>query len=207
MNTFAPLGRTSNLPPGVEALLAANVVLYAIQSIGLLVPYLGEWIVARGALWAVGHPLFAPWQVVTSGFLHSPSDIFHLLVNMLMLWMAGTVIEAAWGTRRFLIYYAVCLVGASLTQLGAYALEGVGGWAMGASGAVLGVLLAFGVLYPNHVVYLNFFFPVKAKYLVAGYAVLSVWWGVSGSSPGVAHFAHLGGMLAGLPLALTWRRR
>ena len=204
MNTFAPLGRASLLPPGVQAILGANVILYAVQAVGLLVPALGDLLFALGALWAPASGLFRPWQVVTYGFLHG--GLLHLLFNMFALWMFGTTVERAWGTRRFVVYYAVCLVGAGLVQLGYYALTGAVGPTVGASGAVLGLLLAFGVMYPDEYVYFYFLFPIKAKYFVAGYAVLDLWSGLSGSGSGVAYFAHLGGMLAGLPLALAWRR-
>ena len=125
---------------------------------------------------------------------------------VLGLYFFGPVIERVFGTQRYALYYFVCLVGAAVAQLAVAALTGSGGPVVGASGAVLGVLLAFAVLYPDEKIYFNLFIPIKAKYFVPLYAAFDLYAGLSGAQSGVAHFAHLGGMLAGLPLALAWKR-
>ena len=184
------------------ALIGACVAVFLLQNLtGATTPALLE---AGTLSTPVSNPYFRPWQVVTYGFLHG--GLGHLFFNMLGLFFFGPVIEQRWGTRRFTVYYAVCLVGAALVQLLVAGLMGTGGPVIGASGAVLGVVLAFGILYPDEKIYLYLFFPIKAKYLVPLYAAFDLYAGVSGAQSGVAHFAHLGGMLAGLPLALAWRR-
>lgn len=158
-----------------------------------------------GALFTpLSNPNFRPWQLVTYGFLHGGWG--HLFFNMLGLFFFGPVIERVFGAQRYTVYYTVCLLGAAAAQLVVAQLSGGLGSVIGASGAVLGVLLAFAVLYPDEKIYLNFLFPIKAKYFVPVYALIDLFAGLSGTNTGVAHFAHLGGMLAGLPLALAWKR-
>jgi membrane associated rhomboid family serine protease len=127
---------------------------------------------------------------------------------MFALYMFGLPIERAWGTRRFLVYYLVCLIGAGLVQLGVAALAGEVYPTIGASGAVFGLLLAFGMMYPNsRIMLLIPPIPMKAKYFVIGYGVLTLLFGMTGVMPGIAHFAHLGGMLFGLVMILYWGRQ
>lgn len=146
-------------------------------------------------------PGFWPWQLVTYSFLHG--DFGHLLFNMFALWMFGVQLENVWGSRRFAIFYFVCVVGAAFIQL--MVMWGAPIPTLGASGGVFGILLAFGMMFPNQPIYLYFLFPIKAKWLVIGYGVLELWAAVSGTQAGVANFAHLGGMLFGLLLILYWR--
>lgn len=122
---------------------------------------------------------------------------------------SGRTLEYALGSKRFLIYYMVCGVGAALVQMGVAGLTGEFGIQLvGASGAVMGLLLAFGVLWPNSVIMLLFPpIPLKAKWFVIIYAVIELWMGTTGRQAGVAHFAHVGGMLWGLALLYYWRRR
>ena len=163
---------------------------------------------------------FQPYQLVTYMFMHG--SITHLFFNMFALWMFGRTLEFELGSQRFLTYYMVCGIGAALLQLGvgyaeymhAVDANGVMGAryllqipTVGASGAVYGLLLAFGVLHPNNVIML--IFPpiaMKAKWFVLIYGLLELFFGVSGYQAGVAHFAHLGGMLWGLGLLLWWRK-
>jgi hypothetical protein len=138
-------------------------------------------------------------------FMHA--GFAHLFFNMFALWMFGRVMEQAWGTKRFLLYYLVCGVGAGLVQEAGQVLGLISPYAMtvGASGAVYGILLAFGMTFPEERLFIiPIPFPIKAKYFVMFYAALEVFQGF-GSSDGVAHFAHLGGMLFGLVLILYWR--
>ena len=169
------------------------------------------------ALWPLGlsgevidgiAPRFQPWQLISYSFLHG--GIFHLLVNMYALWLFGSRIERAWGSKAFGIYYFVCVVGAGLVQL-FVSTEAVSSGAIyptiGASGGVFGLLLAFGLTFPNE--RLMLLFPpiiLKAKWFVLIYAAVELYAGVTGTMAGVAHFAHLGGMLFGFLLLWYWSK-
>lgn len=149
---------------------------------------------------------FAPWQLVTYGFLHG--DLVHLLFNMFALYMFGLPVERVWGARRFLVYYFVCMIGAAVIQLAVAALSGDIYPTIGASGAVFGLLLAYGLMFPNSTIMLLIPpIPMKAKYFVVGYGLLTLFFGMTGTMAGVAHFAHLGGMLFGFGLILYWGSR
>jgi hypothetical protein len=128
-------------------------------------------------------------------FLHG--GFLHLFFNMLALWMFGVELEHLWGSRRFLIYYLLCGVGAAAANLLIAPLVGQDAPTVGASGAVFGVLLAFGMLFPDRPIYLYFLLPVKAKYFVAFYIAWELFLGVTQTSDGIAHFAHLGGAAVG----------
>ena len=143
---------------------------------------------------------FRPWQLVTYAFLHG--SFMHILFNLFILWMFGMQIENKWGSRRFAIFFFVCVIGAALIHL-AFIDRPVP--TVGASGGVYGVLLAFGMMYPNQPIYLYFLFPIKAKWLVIGLGALELWAGVTGTQAGVANFAHLGGMVFGFAMIQYWR--
>jgi membrane associated rhomboid family serine protease len=186
------------------------VICYAL---GLLLPQVTyvngsePWLNVICGLYYFGSPNFAPYQIFTYMFMHA--GLGHLFFNMFALWMFGRVMEQAWGTKRFLIYYFVCGVGAGVIQELGQVLGLIPPYSMtiGASGAVYGILLAFGMTFPNERLFIiPIPFPIKAKYFVMLYALLEVFQGL-GSSDGVAHFAHLGGMLFGLLLILYWRNR
>lgn len=182
----------------VKWLLISNIAAYIVS----LVINLNE----ICALYFVGTPHFMPFQFITYMFMHG--GISHLFFNMFALWMFGRIIEQTWGTKRFLIYYLVCGLGAALIQEIGQMIGLINPDAMtiGASGAIYGILLAFGMLYPNEKIFIMFLFPIKAKYFVMGYAAIEIFEGLN-VSDGVAHFAHLGGMLFGLLLILFWRKR
>lgn len=179
------------------------------------------WLVDHLGLFNPASPLFHTWQTVTYMFLHG--NFTHLFFNMFALWMFGRTLEHTLGSQRFLTYFMACGVGAALLQMGVgwleyrHAVAEYGPLAahallriptVGASGAVFGLLLAFGVLYPNAVILLMFPpIPMKAKWFVVVYGVIELFLGVSGKQPGVAHFAHVGGMLWGLLLLWWWKRR
>ena len=169
---------------------------------------------------------FRIYQFVTYMFMHA--NFGHLFFNMFALWMFGNTLENIWGSKRFLLFYMVCGIGAGLcqevvqyiqysTSLAHYSTVNLGGQivtmdaylnmmnTVGASGAIYGLLLAFGMMFPNSRIYLYFLFPIKAKWFVIGYAVLELVMGIGGAD-NVAHFAHLGGMLFGLLLILYWRK-
>jgi membrane associated rhomboid family serine protease len=147
---------------------------------------------------------FAIWQLVTYLFIHG--GLMHLLFNMLSLWMFGSTLEQTWGTRRFLKYYFICGIGAGICDVAVNAALGHWGTrTIGASGAIYGLLLAFGVLYPNQTVLMNFLFPIKAKYLVMIYGAIALF-SALGENSGVSSIAHLGGMLFGYLYLKTPRR-
>ena len=193
------------MAPVTQALLIANIAVYLLQAVA------EPMLVAYFALWPVNVPAgpmgvgFQPWQLVTYSFLHG--NLMHLLFNMLALYMFGSDIERVFGQRRFTIYYFVCVVSAALAQLGVAAL---GNWppypTIGASGGVFGLLLAFGLYFPRRMVMLIFPpIPMPAWLFVTLYGGLELFLGVAGSNEGVAHFAHLGGMLGGYLFIRTWR--
>jgi membrane associated rhomboid family serine protease len=144
---------------------------------------------------------FWPWQPLTYMFLHA--GFIHLFFNMLALWMFGMELENTWGSRKFLIYYLVCGVGAAIANLLIAPLIGQGAPTVGASGAVFGVLIAFGMMFPDRPIYLYFLLPIRAKYFIAVYIGLELFYGVTGTSEGVAHFAHLGGAAVGFMYVLA----
>ena len=199
----------SNLPPVTKGLLSANGLVFVLQML------LGELALAPFMLWPLGagdSPYapteFLPWQLLTYGFMHG--DITHLLFNMLALLMFGAQLEYAWGQRRFLTYFLVCVVGAGLCQLlvVSWGVRNGGGFfpTVGASGGVFGLLLAYGMMFPNQRVMLLIPpVPMKARTLVIVYGLIELVLGVTGTRSGVAHFAHLGGMLFGWLLIRHWR--
>jgi membrane associated rhomboid family serine protease len=183
------------LLPVTQALLLANVAIFFLGELlpGLLRPF---------ALFPIGQG-FWPWQIVTYAFLHG--NFNHLFFNMLGLWMFGSELEHVWGQKRFLQFYTASVIAAALTQLLVNALLGATAPTIGASGGLFGLLLAFAMLFPNRTILLFFVIPMKAKWLVAGYGVLELYQGVYVMNSGVAHFAHLGGMLGGLLMLRYWR--
>ena len=197
----------SRLPPVTKGLLIANGLMFLLQWL------LGNDRFSALVLWPPGidgnlvSQGFLPWQILTYGFLHG--SFMHLAFNMLTLAMFGSQVEYVWGPRRFLTFYLVCVVGAALCQLvvGWWTLS-QGGEAyptLGASGGIFGLLLAYGLLFPNQRVMLLFPpIPMKARTLVILYAVAELLFGLNGWQPGVAHFAHLGGMLFGWLLMRYW---
>ena len=141
----------------------------------------------------VTHNLFL-WQLATYLFLHS-TDLFHILLNMLALWMFGSSLEWLWGTRRFVRFYFITGIGAAVcsTLVAPNSTIPI----IGASGAIYGLLAAYGILYPNQEMLFAFVIPMKAKYVVLILGALSFWMSISAPGDGVAHVAHLGGMLFG----------
>ena len=195
-----------SIPPITWMLLVANGIVYLLQ--GLLDPQLVLWL----ALWPIhsgnsGTVGFLPWQLVTYSFLHG--NLLHLLVNMLALYMFGSDIERVFGERRYLIYYFACVVTAAIAQLIVSASSGGPPYpTVGASGGVFGVLLAFALYFPHRTVMLVFPpIPMPAWLFVTLYGVLELYLGITGTQQGVAHFAHLGGMLGGYAMIRYWRSR
>lgn len=204
------------LTPAVRALLWSNGIVFVLQML------LGDEVFRDFMLWPLGsYPArldgggiasvgFLPWQLLSYGFLHgSPT---HLVFNMFAVYMFGTTLERTFGTRRFGFYFLACVAGAGLVQLAvvtASANAGSGIYpTVGASGGVFGLLLAFGMLYPQQRLMLLFPpIPMKAWVFVLGYGVVELVLGITGTQAGVAHFAHLGGMAFGFLLLQYWRGR
>ncbi len=185
------------MPPITQALLLLNVALFCLDV------FVGPWFTQLFALWPLGHG-FMPWQVLTYAFLHG--GVGHLFFNMLGLWMFGAELERVWGQNRFIQFYFASVLSAALAQLLVTSLLGSMGPTVGASGALFGLLLAFAMMFPNRTIMPLFPpIPMKAKYFVALYGGLELLLGVTGSSSGVAHFAHLGGMLGGYLMIRYWR--
>jgi membrane associated rhomboid family serine protease len=172
---------------------------------------------------------FQIYQFFTYMFLHG--GFTHIFFNMFALWMFGSVIERVWGPKKFIFYYIVCGIGAGITQelvqYATYTIEGISAYqyvnaggvqmttdayinlwtTIGASGAVYGILLAFGMIFPNERLFIiPFPFPIKAKWLIVGYIAIELFSAMTGPGDGVAHMAHLGGMLFGFLLIRYWQR-
>jgi membrane associated rhomboid family serine protease len=264
---YSPTGFTL-LPPVVKNLLIINGLFYlatiSLSNYGInLEKLLG--------LYYIKSPHFQPYQFVTYMFIHA--DIWHIFFNLFALWMFGYLVENFWGSKRFLIFYMFCGIGAAITQTFVHWLDYssiqsaaetflnapspsaftgfvrshfpqysgslvsfINVWehnptdqnlvnqsfvyiqqlkdfylsapTIGASGAIYGILLAFGMIFPNMLVYLYFLVPIKAKWVVIGFVAVELFSGLRNNpSDNVAHFAHLGGMLFGLLLILYWRKR
>lgn len=224
---FANSGRFAT-PPAVQNLIILNVLVFL--AMVMLPNNIGDTMVEKFGLFYWESANFRPYQFVTYMFLHA--GFMHLFTNMFALWMFGRTLEYDLGTKRFLIYYFVTGIGAGLIQLGVNAVElaslkstiaQAGDIAsaadmralyskinmvnIGASGAVFGILLAFGMIYPNATIMLIFFpVPIKAKYFVIGYGLIELFYGFRGGD-GIAHFAHLGGMIFGFMLLKYWKKR
>ncbi|MBR2976271.1 MAG: rhomboid family intramembrane serine protease [Alistipes sp.] len=209
MNSY---GVRQTTPPVVMNLLIANVVVYLATSLLDKVT-----IYEYFSLFPVGSPFFHWWQPLTYMFMHG--GFSHLFFNMFALWMFGRDLEWELGWKRFLAYYIICGVGAAVVQLGMAEIDllrlpdySPRYWeylytpTVGASGAIFGLLLAFGMLHPNAIIMLIFPpIPMKAKWFVVIYGAVELLFGVSGRMDNVAHFAHLGGMFWGWLLLLWWR--
>lgn len=222
------MGEFQILPPVVKNLLIINALFFLADVVlGFKGIDLSNWL-GLHYFQASG---FAFWQPVTYMFMHG--NFGHLFFNMFALWMFGAAVENYWGVKKFLIYYFVAGVGAALVyELWQYIdfnyimhVQDYSGvqislketitvdqfmnrfTMVGASGAVYGLLLAFGMLFPNSLIYIYFLIPVKAKWFVLIYGGIEVLYCIFASSDGIAHIAHLGGMLFGLLLILLWRKR
>ncbi|MBP5318196.1 MAG: rhomboid family intramembrane serine protease [Paludibacteraceae bacterium] len=210
--------QSSLFPPVVKHLIIINVCMWV-----------SAWVLNRAGVCDLNNLLgmhywkseqFNLVQLASYMFMHDLRDFQHILFNMFALWMFGKDIEYALGSKRFLLYYTVCGIGAGLIQqlawmfdlsqlpvIQQYYLQDLL-VTVGASGAVFGLLLAFAILFPQASIYLFFIpIPIRAPYFVAGYAILELFFGIQGSSDGVAHFAHLGGMIFGGLLLFVWKKR
>lgn len=195
------MNRYSNMPPVVKNLLIINILAFMAVKLLPIGAQIGEWCtLSLGTLW------FHTYQYITYMFLHA--NLEHLFFNMFALWMFGRTLEYELGSQRFLVYYLACGIGAALVQYGVAWLMGeLPLFLVGASGAVMGLLLAFGVMHPNATIMLLIPpIPMKAKWFVIIYAVIELFLGWRGVGQ-VAHFAHVGGMLWGWALLYYWKKR
>ncbi len=202
--------RPERFPPIVKNLIIINALVWIAQLI-----YDKQWgLTARIGLWPIDSPLFEPYQVATHMFAHASYDgrgnimFFHILFNMFALFMFGRVLENVWGAKRFLMFYLACGVGAAVAHLTIQEIMGGYSVAVGASGAIMGVFVAFAYLFPNtELLLIPIPFPIKAKWLAVGYILLDLFGGfgqVSGDN--IAHFAHLGGALTGFLIVFIWNK-
>lgn len=225
MSDFRPSG-FSVLPTVVKNLVIINVLFFlaTIAAESVLRIDLSDYL----GLHYIGASDFQPYQLVTYMFMHG--SFGHLFFNMFALWMFGNTLERIWGPNRFLLFYFVCGIGAGLAQeLVQYiqyltTLQGYDNvriaanhiipmseylnmlTTVGASGAVYGILLAFGMMFPNSTIYIYFAIPLKAKWFVLIYGIIELFAGFT-SVDNVAHFAHVGGMIFGLILILYWKKK
>ncbi|MFI5153476.1 MAG: rhomboid family intramembrane serine protease [Chitinophagales bacterium] len=227
MTEFRP-SRFQMIPPVIKNLIIINVLVFLAQQAFARNPNFS--IENYFALHDLHSAFFRPHQLVTYMFLHGGWD--HIFFNMFALWMFGAILENFWGSKRFLLFYIACGIGSGLLHLlvlyqemrpiaeqlshAPIALQqevmydpnfALNGATLGASGAVFGCLAAFGYLFPNSLIYLYFFVPIKAKWFVLIYAGMELFLGVRNSAgDNVAHWAHLGGALVGILFVLYWKR-
>jgi membrane associated rhomboid family serine protease len=219
--------RPDSFPPIVKNLMIINGLVFVAQLM-----FSDNDLTSKLGLWPVESTHFKPYQVFTHMFAHDPNGIFHLLFNMLALWMFGRVLENVWGPKRFLTFYLLCGLGAAIAHMAvnyfqykevldlaktyemggrpdlAISLLDIPVYAVGASGAIMGILVAFAYLFPNTpLMIIPFPFPVKAKWLVIGYIAFDLIAGIGRAGTGIAHFAHLGGALTGFLIVLYWNKK
>ena len=204
--------RPDNFPPVVKNLIIINVLVFLAQQL------IADKFSLPGAeiygltgvlgLWPIDSFFFRPYQVVTHMFAHG--GFAHIFFNMFVLWMFGRVLENVWSGKRFLIFYFVCGLGAAAAHLAVqyFTHSPILSPAIGASGAIMGVMAAFAYLFPNTELYIMFIpIPIKAKWAVLGYVAVDLFSGISSlKGDNVAHFAHLGGAITGFILVFIWNK-
>jgi membrane associated rhomboid family serine protease len=203
---YQPNTQFSVFPPAIKHLLIINAIFF----LALANPFLFYILTEFFALYPLQYGImnipiegrsFYPWQLISYMFLHG--SLGHVFFNLFALWIFGQNLENLWGTKRFVLYYFLTGIGAGIIHLLVS-----GSPVIGASGAVFGILLAFGMIFPNRHLYILFLpFPVKAKYFVIFYGVMELSLGISSLQTGIAHFAHLGGMVVGYFLIRYWKLR
>jgi membrane associated rhomboid family serine protease len=222
------LGRSQVIPPVIKNLIIINAIVFLVQF--TMERSGSHWMDNYFGLHDIRSGFFKPHQVVTYMFLHG--GFWHIFWNMLILWMFGSILENFWGAKRFLTFFIVCGIGAALLHLIVIYQEltpdfmematyspheqaiirqtwgvSVNVATVGASGAIFGCMVAFGLLFPNSLIYIYALIPIKAKWAVLAYVVYELFLGVQNNAgDNVAHWAHLGGGLAGLILVFYWRK-
>ncbi len=196
MQTNNPLAA---IPPVTRNILIAIVAMFIFQQIFAQTG--GDFIARYFVLYPIDTPLFYPWQLLTYALLHG--SLMHLFFNGFAIWMFGSQIEHYWGEKRYSIFIVACIIGSGLANA---LLSNVG--AVGISGAVYGLLVAFGMMWPNHTIYLVIPpIPLKAKYFVIILAVIAFISSINPRGDGIAHIAHLGGAITGFLLIQYWRKK
>ena len=190
--SFGPLG---GIPPAIKNIIFINVVIFLMQSLNQSLGILIEQNFALRPYDIIYN--FKIWQLVTYLFLHG--GFWHIFFNMFVLWMFGSELEREWGTKEFIKYYFITGIGAGVLNL---LLSNAP--TIGASGAVYGVMLAYALRYPDRLVYIYFLFPVKVKYMMAFLVLVSFFSTFGSSGDGIAHAAHLGGIVVGFVYLKYW---
>lgn len=186
-------------PPVIRTLLLVNLAVFVA---GLSGSDVIEVVTGYSALWPIGSSPFYPWQYFTYLFIHA--SFGHIFFNMLALWMFGMELEQTWGSKRFLIFYLVCGIGAGLIHSAVTMAMGNEAPTIGASGAIMGVMVAFAMLFPDRIIYIQLFLPLKAKYAVMLFIGIDLFFGFGGGAgDNVARFAHLGGALVGFIMVMV----
>ena len=219
--------RYDSFPPVIKNLIIINALVWVAQLM-----FKSQDLTAKLGLWPVESDHFRPYQVVTHMFTHSPDSPFHILFNMFTLYIFGRILENVWGAKRFLFFYLACGIGAAIAHMTvayfeykeileaisrleaagntfeADQLRDLSAYAVGASGAVMGVMVAFAFLFPNTPLYLMFIpIPIKAKWVVIGFIALDLFGGINPQQgDNIAHFAHLGGAVTGFIIVWIWNK-
>ncbi len=194
----------TKLPNVIKYLLIANIIMFVLTE---LMAMKHTDLSQSLGLFYIGSHYFKPHQLITYMFMHA--NFMHIFFNMFALWMFGNIMVRTWNEKKFLLFYFVCGIGAAITQEVGQAIGVLNqnSCTIGASGAVFGILLAFGMTYPNEKLFIiPIPFPIKAKYLIFGYILIEVLQFFSATGDGVAHLAHLGGALFGFLLMLYWKK-
>ncbi len=215
MSNFRPT-RVARFPPIVKNLIIINVLVWVAQLIydkteGIVT----FWLTSKIALFPVTSSEFKPYQIATHMFSHSSYSypygnivFFHILFNMFGLYMFGRILENVWGPKRFLLFYLACGVGAAAAHLIMQYAMGGNSPAVGASGAVMGIFIAFAYLFPNtELMIIPIPIPIKAKWVCLVYVLIDLFGGIGQlQGDNIAHFAHLGGALTGFLIVLFWNK-
>ena len=208
-NYYRPsgFGGFSYFPPVIKNLLIINGAVFVLQLLLQNVTFGGipadNFIIRWFALMPLGSGYFEVWQLITYQFMHG--GFFHIAINMFILWMFGIEIENLWGSKKFLLFYLTAGVVGGLFQilLSPILIGGLSGPTIGASGAIMGVMVVFGILFPNRLIYLYFLIPIKVKYFIIVLVLIEIFAVNSGGN--VAHLAHVGGALTGF-VYMMWDR-
>jgi len=226
--------RPTGFPPVIKNLIIINVLVFIAQLTikdltdrFMLYPILPRGLEKYMESSGESYYGFHPYEIITHMFSHSPTIFFHIIFNMLVLWMFGRVLENIWGAKRFLSFYLACGIGAAALHLGVQyfraeqlwqavqagdqagvtKFSGALGGALGASGAIMGIMAAFAYLFPNtELVMIPIPFPIKAKWLVLGYVAYDLFGGIGAVGDNIAHFAHLGGAITGFIIVFIWNK-
>jgi len=202
--------RPDSLPPIVKNLIFINALFFLATAFLFrdkvsLPGAEEEGLMGVFGLWPIDSENFRPYQIFTHMFTHA--NFTHIFFNMFTLWMFGRILESVWGPKKFLLFYFVCGIGAAAVHLGVQYLTGGFSFAVGASGAVMGVLVGFAYLFPNTELMLLFPpIPIKAKWLIIFLIAFDLFGGLGRTGSGIAHWAHLGGAATGFILVYFWNR-